>query len=62
MDAIRSVLLQMDKWEADLIIIDTHGRRGVGRLLLGSDGEQIARQAPAPVLLVRVKADAAATG
>jgi nucleotide-binding universal stress UspA family protein len=32
----------------------THGRRGVGRLLLGSDAEQIARTAPVPVLLVRV--------
>lgn len=48
------------KWEADLIIIGTHGRRGVGRLLMGSDAEQISRHAPAPVLLVRAKPDAAA--
>jgi nucleotide-binding universal stress UspA family protein len=40
-------------WRADLIVIGTHGRRGVGRLLLGSDAEQILRLAPAPVLLVR---------
>lgn len=48
------------KWKADLIVIGTHGRRGVGRLLMGSDAEQISRQAPAPVLLVRAKTDAVA--
>jgi nucleotide-binding universal stress UspA family protein len=41
------------EWKADLIVIGTHGRRGVGRFLLGSDAEQILRLAPAPVLLVR---------
>lgn len=41
------------KWHADLIVIGTHGRRGVGRFLLGSDAEQIVRTAPVPVLLVR---------
>jgi nucleotide-binding universal stress UspA family protein len=40
-------------WSADLIVIGTHGRRGVGRMLLGSDAEQILRMSPAPVLLVR---------
>jgi len=41
------------KWQADLVVIGTHGRKGVGRLLLGSDAEQIVRTAPVPVLLVR---------
>lgn len=40
-------------WSADLVVIGTHGRRGVGRLLLGSDAEQILRLSPVPVLLVR---------
>jgi len=40
-------------WPADLIVIGTHGRRGVDRLLLGSDAEQILRLSPVPVLLVR---------
>ena len=44
---------QVKAWDADLIVIGTHGRRGVGRLLLGSDAEQIVRTAPVPVLLVR---------
>ena len=40
-------------WAADLVVIGTHGRRGVGRMLLGSDAEQILRLCPVPVLLVR---------
>ncbi len=44
---------QAQSWGADLIVIGTHGRRGVQRLLLGSDAEMILRTAPVPVLLVR---------
>jgi nucleotide-binding universal stress UspA family protein len=40
-------------WGANLIVIGSHGRRGVNRLLLGSDAEQIMRVATVPVLLVR---------
>ena len=39
--------------QADLIVVGSHGRRGVGRVLLGSDAEQIIRHAPVPVLVVR---------
>jgi nucleotide-binding universal stress UspA family protein len=58
-----AVIEQAKAWNADLIVIGTHGRRGVGRVLLGSDAEQIVRTAPVPVLLVRApqlegKADA----
>ena len=35
------------------IDIHSHGRRGIGRLLVGSDAEQILRLAPVPVLLIR---------
>lgn len=38
---------------ADLIVLGTHGRRGVDRFLIGSDAEQVARIAPVPVMLVR---------
>lgn len=40
---------------ADLIVLGSHGRRGVNRVLLGSDAEQIIRHAPVPVLVVRGK-------
>ena len=39
--------------KADIIVIGTHGRRGVGRVLMGSDAERVARTSPVPVLLVR---------
>ena len=38
---------------ADVIILGTHGRRGVHRWMLGSDAEQVARTASVPVMLVR---------
>jgi nucleotide-binding universal stress UspA family protein len=40
-------------WKADLLVVGTHGRRGVSRLLLGSVAEHVARAAPCPLLLVR---------
>lgn len=40
-------------WGADLIVIGTHGRRGIGRVLLGSGSEQILRLSPVPVLMIR---------
>jgi nucleotide-binding universal stress UspA family protein len=42
--------------EADLVIVGTHGRRGLSRLLLGSTAEATVRLAPCPVLVVRPKA------
>jgi nucleotide-binding universal stress UspA family protein len=40
-------------WEADLVVVGTHGRRGVSRVVLGSGAEQVLRLAPVPVLAVR---------
>jgi nucleotide-binding universal stress UspA family protein len=42
-------------WNADLIVLGTHGRRGIKRLVMGSDAEEIVRTSPVPVLLVRSK-------
>jgi nucleotide-binding universal stress UspA family protein len=41
------------RWGADLIVVGTHGRRGLERVLLGSVAEGVARSAPVSVLLVR---------
>ena len=50
---------QAKAFEADLIVVGTHGRRGVSRLLVGSAAEQIVRMAPVPVLVVRGEAPVA---
>ncbi|MEI9939106.1 MAG: universal stress protein [Pseudomonadota bacterium] len=42
--------------DADLVVVGTHGRRGIARLLLGSVAEAVVRLAPCPVLVVRPKA------
>jgi nucleotide-binding universal stress UspA family protein len=44
-------------WNADLIVVGTHGRRGIGRMFLGSGAEQIIRLAPVHVLVVRSQDD-----
>ena len=49
------------EWPADLIVLGTHGRRGVGRVLMGSSAENILRYANVPVLLVRAPEAALAT-
>ena len=42
-------------WPADLLVIGTHGRSGLSRLLLGSVAEAVVRGATVPVLLVRAE-------
>lgn len=40
--------------KVDLVVIGTHGRTGLGRLLMGSVAEKIVRNAPCPVLSVKM--------
>ncbi len=47
------VVAEAARWPADLIVIGTHGRRGVSHLLLGSVAERLVRSAATPVLLLR---------
>jgi nucleotide-binding universal stress UspA family protein len=46
------IVEQAKKWPADLIVMGTHGRRGVRRLAMGSDAESVVRDTPVPVLLI----------
>jgi len=48
------ILAEARRSHADVIVMGTHGRRGLNRLLLGSDAERVLREAPVPVLLTRV--------
>jgi nucleotide-binding universal stress UspA family protein len=47
------ILAQAKTWRPDLIVMGTHGRRGLARFALGSDAEQVVHAATMPVLLVR---------
>lgn len=40
-------------WNADLIVMGSHGRTGIGRLLMGSIAEHVLRHATCPVLTIR---------
>jgi nucleotide-binding universal stress UspA family protein len=46
------IVAHAKEWPADLIVMGTHGRRGLRRLALGSDAEGVVRESPVPVLLV----------
>jgi nucleotide-binding universal stress UspA family protein len=46
---------EAESWRADLIVIGTHGRRGLSHLFLGSVAEGVVRVATKPVLLIRGK-------
>lgn len=48
---------QAKTWNASLVVVGTHGRRGIGRMLLGSGAEQIIRLASCPVLVIRSEQD-----
>jgi nucleotide-binding universal stress UspA family protein len=52
-DARDTILQAAKEVEAELIVMGTHGRRGVSRALLGSITEAVIRTAPCPVLAVR---------
>jgi nucleotide-binding universal stress UspA family protein len=44
--------------QVDLIVMPTHGRKGLSRLLMGSVAEAVVRRAPCPVLSVRQRLEA----
>jgi len=48
-----AIIEQSRRWRADLIVLGSHGRRGLSRLVIGSDAEGVVRAARVPVLLVR---------
>jgi nucleotide-binding universal stress UspA family protein len=52
-DPVESIVATARAWPADLVVIGSHGRDGLGRVLLGSVAEGVTRHAPCPVLVVR---------
>ncbi len=49
----QTIVTQAREQKADVIVLGTHGRRGLRRLVLESDAEAVLRESAVPVLLVR---------
>jgi nucleotide-binding universal stress UspA family protein len=54
-----SIVSAAEAEDVDLILVGAHGRGAIGRLVMGSVSEYVARHAPCPVLIVRATTDAA---
>jgi nucleotide-binding universal stress UspA family protein len=52
-DAVDMILRAAEETHSDVIVMGTHGRTGLGRLLMGSVAEAVIRKAPCPVLSVK---------
>jgi len=52
-DAVERILDRAQRYDADLIVVGTHSRKGVMRLILGSTAAEIVRRAPCSVLVAR---------
>ena len=52
-DAAAEIVRVAEEREVDLIVISSHGRTGLGRILFGSTAEAVVRHASCPVLVVK---------
>jgi len=52
-DPRNAILDVAEEWKADLIVVGSHGRKGLQRFLIGSVAESVARHASCSVLIVR---------
>lgn len=58
-EPVAQILDEAEAFRADLIVVGTAGRSGIGRVLLGSVAERVFGRATVPVMLVRPPAPAA---
>jgi universal stress protein A len=61
-DPAGEVVRIADEEKCEMIVMGTHGRTGLTRLLMGSVAEQIVRRAPCPVLIYRETTESLAAG
>lgn len=54
-DPQKEIIEAADKWAADLIVTGTHGRKGLGHLILGSVAEYVVRNSIVPVMVIPFK-------
>ena len=51
--AAEEILNMVQKVNADVIIMGTHGRKGIDRILFGSVAEKVVKSSPIPVMTIR---------
>lgn len=51
-DPAREIVAEAAEWQADLLVVGTHGRKGPSRLLIGSVAEAVVRNALCDVLVI----------
>lgn len=51
-DLAAAIAAEADRWKADVVVVGTQGHRALGRVVLGSVAERLARRSPVPLLLV----------
>ncbi|MBL7978813.1 MAG: universal stress protein [Bacteroidetes Order II. Incertae sedis bacterium] len=56
-DVANALIRYTEDQQIDLVVMGTHGRKGLNRLLMGSVAEKVVREAPCPVLTVRPDAN-----
>ena len=61
-DPAEAIVQQAEAEHADMIVMGTHGRTGLTRMLMGSVAEAVVRRAACPVLTVKQPAAVAAAG
>ncbi|OFY87444.1 MAG: universal stress protein UspA [Bacteroidetes bacterium RIFCSPLOWO2_12_FULL_35_15] len=50
-----AILKVADDWDADLIVLGTHGRTGLSHILIGSVAEKIVRHSTKPIFIIPIK-------
>lgn len=50
-----AIVAESERWRADLVVIGTHGHRGLSKLVLGSVADGVVRSCGRPVLTIRPK-------
>ena len=51
--AFLEIITAAKEWNADMIVMGTHGRSGLAHMMMGSVAEKVVRKAPCPVLTVK---------
>ena len=54
-DPKSKIIDQASQWNAELIVVGSHGRKGIDRFLMGSVAESVSRHAPCSVEIVRIR-------